>query len=56
MSIHPSFGSGGMLKHRNVLTRVERLEKLKAKGEWEEGKKILGLPKVKSQKPKIKAK
>lgn len=55
MSMHPSFGKGsGMSQHRNVLTRVERLEKLKEKGLWAEGKKVSGLPKVGSRKPKAK--
>ena len=33
MSMHASFGkNGGMSQHRNVLSRVERLERLKATG------------------------
>lgn len=58
MSIHSSFrsaaASGG---HRNVLTRLERLEKLEAAGTWnsrEAG--LLGLPKVRSIKVAIKKK
>ena len=55
MSMHASFGkSGGMSQHRNVLTRIERLERLKAIGAWAEGKKVHGLPKVSSRKPKAK--
>ena len=53
MSIHRSFaGGGGLSKHRNVLTRVERLERLKADGRWESGKKVTGLPKVRNIKVK----
>ncbi len=55
MSLHPSFGkSGGMSQHRNVLTRVERLERLKKEGKWEDGKSVLNLPKVRNIKPKAK--
>ena len=55
MSMHASFGkSGGMSQHRNVLSRVERLERLKANGLWAEGKKVQGLPKVGNRKPKAK--
>jgi small basic protein (TIGR04137 family) len=53
MSIHRSFASGsGLSKHRSVLTRVERLERLKAEGRWEAGKKVTGLPKVRNIKVK----
>ncbi len=49
MSIHSSFSGGsGMTKHRNVLTRAERLERLKADGKWEEGKNVTNLPKVRN--------
>lgn len=34
------------VRSRNVLTRAERLEKLKEAERWEEGDKVLGLPKV----------
>ena len=55
MSMHASFGkSGGMSQHRNVLTRIERLERLKAINLWAEGKKVQGLPKVGNRKPKAK--
>lgn len=53
MSMHRSFaGSGGLTKHRNVLTRKERLERLKAAGRWTEAKGIFNLPKVRSIKAK----
>ena len=36
----------GTVRSRNVLTRAERLAKLKEAERWEEGKPVLGLPKV----------
>jgi small basic protein (TIGR04137 family) len=33
-------------RHRNVLTRAERLEKLQEEERWSEGEPVLGLPKV----------
>jgi len=37
---------GGTVRSRNVLTRPERLAKLKEAERWEEGDSVLGLPKV----------
>ena len=37
---------GALIRHRNVLTRAERLEKLKEEEQWSEGDSLLGLPKV----------
>jgi small basic protein (TIGR04137 family) len=50
MSVHRSLRSGGSLvKHRNVLTRAERIKVLEEGGEWREGQSnVLGLRKVKS--------
>ena len=49
MSMHGSFAStGGMAKHRNVLTRAERIERLKAEGRWTPEKGITNLPKVRN--------
>ncbi len=49
MSMHRSFaGSGGLSKHRNVLTRAERLQRLKRDGSWTEEQGIFNLPKVRS--------
>ena len=49
MSIHKSLSSGDRLKkHRNVLTRDERLVRLEKKGRWKEGDSVLGLPKVRN--------
>ena len=39
-------GANALVRHRNVLTRAERLEKLKEQERWAEGRSILGLPKV----------
>jgi len=55
MSIHSSLRSGGKgKKHRSVLKRYERLKVLKDKNIWDEGKSVLGIPKVKMQKLKVK--
>jgi small basic protein (TIGR04137 family) len=35
-----------LIRHRNVLTRAERIERLKDEERWEEGGTVLGLPKV----------
>lgn len=35
-----------LVRHRNVLTRAERIEVLKDEERWEEGDSLLGLPKV----------
>ncbi len=49
MSMHGSFASkGGMSKHRNVLTRAERIERLKGEGRWKSGGAVTGLPKVRN--------
>lgn len=49
MSIHRSFaGSGGLSKHRNVLSRVERIERLRADGRWNPEQGVFNLPKVRS--------
>jgi small basic protein (TIGR04137 family) len=47
MSIDPSLKVKGALeRHRNVLTRAERIEKLKDEERWTEGDSLLGLEKV----------
>ena len=50
MSVHKSLRTGGSLvKHRNVLTRSERIKVLEEAGEWREAQSsVLGLRKVKS--------
>ncbi|QDU34076.1 hypothetical protein KS4_21380 [Poriferisphaera corsica] len=52
MSIDPSLKSGsGLAKHRNVLTRAERIEKLVKNGKFDTNSgDPLGLPKVGSRK------
>ncbi len=55
MSIHSSLRAAGKgKKHRSVLKRYERLKILKDKNLWSEEKSVLGIPKVKMQKLKIK--
>ena len=48
MSVDRSLKSrSGLARHRNVLTRAERLARLLDDGRWEESKNsIFGLPKV----------
>jgi small basic protein (TIGR04137 family) len=37
---------GALVRHRNVLSRAERISMLKDTGKWDETKDIFGLPKV----------
>jgi len=46
----------GAIRNRNVLTRAERITKLKAADRWSEGDDVLGLPKVRVQKLSLKKK
>ena len=46
----------GLIKNRNVLTRVERLAKLQEQDRWQDGDSIFGLPKVRVQKISLKKK
>lgn len=47
MSIDRSLKIANSLsRHRNVLTRAERIAKLKDLEQWEDGKSVFGLPKV----------
>ncbi len=47
MSIDRSLRVKGALKrHRNVLSREERINVLKKEERWEDGDKVTGLPKV----------
>jgi small basic protein (TIGR04137 family) len=55
MSIHGSYVSkGGFAKHRNVLSRAERIERLKVDGKWSDktakadATSIFNLPKVRN--------
>ena len=59
MSLDKSLRSHGALaRHRNVLTRAERIEKLKELGKWGDDRDVFALPKVPHRKvttKKIKA-
>lgn len=37
---------GALSRHRNVLSRAERIEQLKDEERWSEGDSLFGLPKV----------
>lgn len=57
MSMDRSLKAGaGLVRHRNVLTRMERIDKLKADGKWEVGKPVTGLVKVGHRKTIVGAK
>ncbi|HEX2972903.1 MAG TPA: small basic protein [Tepidisphaeraceae bacterium] len=57
MSLDRSFKSGNsLIRHRNVLNRAERLDKLKEDEKWDEGKSVFGLPKVAHRKAELAAK
>ena len=54
MSQHTSLKVSSVgVKHRNVLKRHERIRKLQEMAKWDERKSVLGLPKVKSMKIKV---
>ena len=46
----------GLIRARSVMSRAERLEKLKEADRWKEGDSILGLPKVRVMKVALKKK
>ena len=46
----------GSIRNRNVLTRAERIMKLKDADRWQEGDGVLGMPKVRVQKISLKKK
>ena len=46
----------GAISNRNVLTRAERILKLRETDRWKEGDKVLGLPKVRVLKLALKKK
>lgn len=55
MSQHPSLRVDSVgAKHRNVLKRFERIQKLEEENRWQGRASIFGLPKVKSIKIKVK--
>lgn len=54
MSLDRSLKIGGRLsRHRNVLSRAERLARLKDAESWQEGKSVFGLPKVANRSVKV---
>lgn len=46
----------GMIRNRNVLTRAERLARLRDADRWSEGDPVMGLPKVRAPKVSLKRK
>ena len=54
MSIDKSLKTKGNLeRHRNVLTRAERIQQLQETGLWSEGSTATGLPKVVHRKASV---
>lgn len=54
MSIDRSLKTASALtRHRNVLTRAERIARLKDQERWEDGKSVFGLPKVSNRNVKL---
>lgn len=54
MSQHRSLKSASSLvRHRNVLTRAERLEMLQSQDKWSDSKSVYGLPKVAHRKMEL---
>ncbi|MFP4167042.1 MAG: small basic protein [Opitutales bacterium] len=51
MSQHNSFRAvvGSGKKNRTVLTRFERVELLRKRGQWQEGQRVIGLRKTKPE-------
>ena len=50
MSIHKSLKlKNSLARQRSVLTRWERIEKLKDEERWTEGDSVMGLPKVRTK-------
>ena len=46
-------GANALIRHRNVLTRGERLDVLKDEEKWDESKSVFGLPKVAHRKQEL---
>lgn len=54
MSVDKSLKTkASLVRHRNVLTRAERIEALRLEDRWEEGQSPVGLPKVANRKAKV---
>lgn len=55
MSQHPTLRVDKVgVKHRNVLTRLERIKKMQEEERWNERPSAYNLPKIKSMKIKVK--
>lgn len=55
MSLHPSLVSlGKTKKQRTVLKRIERIKYLMGKSLWKEGDSVVGMPKIKILRIKMK--
>ena len=48
--------SGGAIKSRNVLTRVERIKRMAELDRWSEGDPVMGMPKTRVVKVSLKKK
>ena len=54
MSLDRSLKSANSLqRHRNVLSRAERMERLKVEDRWSEDQSVFGLPKVANRKAAV---
>ncbi len=54
MSLHKTLKSKSSLeRHRNVLSRAERIDKLKVDERWADDQSPFGLPKVAHRKPAV---
>ena len=54
MSLDKSLkGKNTLERHRNVLTRTERVERLKELGRWQDDSRIIGMPKVAHRKAAV---
>ncbi|MDR0340546.1 MAG: small basic protein [Puniceicoccales bacterium] len=50
LSRHSSFRKGGgQTEKRSVLSRFERIDLLRKRGQWKEGRSVIGLPKTKPE-------
>ncbi len=55
MSQHPTLRVDSVgVKHRNVLSRLERVKKMQEQNKWQERQTVYNLPKIKSIKIKVK--
>jgi small basic protein (TIGR04137 family) len=55
MSQHPTLKVDSVgAKHRNVLSRNERIKKMQEQNKWQERASVYNLPKIKSMKIKVK--